>query len=79
MLGHSMGSLIVRLCLPECGTELAGSILIGTAGPNAAALSAAHIADSIARTRGVTLPQRPVEQHRLQGLQPQDRPPQFGL
>lgn len=54
MLGHSMGSLIVRLCLPECGTELAGSILIGTAGPNAAALSAAHIADSIARTRGVT-------------------------
>ena len=44
MLGHSMGSLIVRLCLPECGTELAGSILIGTAGPNAA----------IARTRGVT-------------------------
>ena len=54
MLGHSMGSLIVRLCLSECGTELAGAILIGTAGPNAAALSAAHVADSIARTRGVT-------------------------
>ena len=54
LIGHSMGSLIARLCLPACGRELAGAVLIGTAGPNAAAVSAAHLADSVARTRGVT-------------------------
>ena len=54
MIGHSMGSLIVRLYLAECGEHLSGAILIGTAGPNAAAGSAAHLADSIARSRGMT-------------------------
>lgn len=54
LLGHSMGSLIARLYLTDYGGKLAGCILIGTVGPNAAAISAAHLADSIARTRGMT-------------------------
>ena len=54
LLGHSMGSLIARLYLTDYGEKLAGCILIGTVGPNAAAISAAHLADSIARTRGMT-------------------------
>lgn len=54
LLGHSGGSLIVRLYLTDYGDRLAGCILTGTAGPNPTALSAAHLADSIARTRGVT-------------------------
>ena len=54
MLGHSMGSLVARLYLTDYGEKLAGCILTGTVGPNAAAISAAHLADSIARTRGMT-------------------------
>ena len=54
LLGHSIGSLIARLCLTDHGEKLAGCILIGTLGPNAAAASIAHLADSIARTRGMT-------------------------
>ena len=49
-----MGSLIARLYLTEYGDKLSGCILIGTAGPTAAAASAAHLADSIARSRGMT-------------------------
>lgn len=54
LLGHSMGSLVARLYLTDYGEKLAGCILTGTVGPNAAAISAAHLADSIARTRGMT-------------------------
>lgn len=54
LFGHSMGSLIARLYLADYGDRLAGCILSGTAGPNAAAASAAHLADSIARSRGMT-------------------------
>ena len=54
LLGHSMGSLIARLYLTDYGEKLAGCILTGTSGPNPGAISAAHLADSIARTRGVT-------------------------
>ena len=54
LLGHSMGSLIVRLYLTEYGDRLNGCILTGTAGPQPSAVSAAHLADSIARSRGVT-------------------------
>ena len=54
LLGHSMGSLIARLYLTEYGDKLSGCILIGTAGPTATAISAAHLADSIARSRGMT-------------------------
>ena len=54
LLGHSMGSLIARLCLTDYGNRLAGCILIGPAGPNAAAASAVRLADSIARSRGMT-------------------------
>ena len=54
LLGHSMGSLVARLYLTDYGEKLAGCILIGTVGPNPGAISAAHLADSIARTRGVT-------------------------
>ena len=54
LLGHSMGSLVARLYLTDYGEKLAGCILTGTVGPNAAAISAAHLADSIARTCGMT-------------------------
>ena len=54
LLGHSMGSLIARLYLTEYGDKLSGCILIGTAGPHPAAFSAARLADSIARSRGMT-------------------------
>jgi alpha-beta hydrolase superfamily lysophospholipase len=54
LLGHSMGSLIARLCLPQFGERLSGCILIGTAGPTPAVHSAARLADSIARSRGMT-------------------------
>lgn len=54
LFGHSMGSLIARLYLADYGDRLAGCILSGTTGPNAAAASAAHLADSIARSRGMT-------------------------
>ena len=54
LLGHSMGSLIARLYLTECGDRLTGCILTGTTGPQPTAVSAAHLADSIARSRGVT-------------------------
>lgn len=54
LLGHSMGSLVARLYLTDYGEKLAGCTLTGTVGPNAAAISAAHLADSIARTRGMT-------------------------
>lgn len=54
LLGHSMGSMITRLYLARYGDELAGCILSGTAGPNAAAASAIRLADSIAHSRGMT-------------------------
>ena len=54
LLGHSMGSLVARLYLTDYGEKLSGCILIGTVGPNPGAISAAHLADSVARTRGVT-------------------------
>lgn len=54
LIGHSMGSLIARLYVLDYGERLAGCILTGTAGPHTAAVSAMHLADSIARSRGVT-------------------------
>lgn len=54
LLGHSMGSLIARLYLTEYGERLSGCILSGTIGPNPAAATCAHLADSIARSRGMT-------------------------
>ncbi len=54
ILGHSMGSLIVRLYLIDYGKRLSGCILTGTAGPQPAANSVLRMADSIARSRGVT-------------------------
>lgn len=54
LLGHSMGSLIARLYLAQHGDKLSGCILSGTAGPNPAAVTAAHLADSVARSRGMT-------------------------
>lgn len=54
MLGHAMGSLIARLYMAEYGARLAGCILSGTSGPNPAAPTCARVADSLARSRGVT-------------------------
>ena len=54
LLGHSMGSLIARLYLLDYGEKLSGCILIGTVGPIAASGSIVHLADSVARSRGIT-------------------------
>lgn len=54
LIGHCMGSLIARLYLPEYGNCLRGCVLIGTAGPTPSSVHVARIADSIARSRGVT-------------------------
>lgn len=54
LFGHAMGSLIARLYLAESGGMLAGCILSGTSGPNPTALTCARVADSLARSRGVT-------------------------
>lgn len=49
-----MGSLIARLYLLDYGEKLSGCILIGTVGPIAASGSIVHLADSVARSRGIT-------------------------
>lgn len=54
VLGHSMGSLITRLYAARSGEALAGCILIGTAGPTPLAKTAARVANSISRSRGIT-------------------------
>ncbi len=54
MLGHGMGSLILRLYLVDYGENISGCILTGTSGPNPTAVSSARLADSIARSRGMT-------------------------
>jgi len=54
LLGHGMGSLIARLYLVDYGARISGCILTGTMGPAAAAVSSARLADSVARTRGMT-------------------------
>lgn len=54
LLGHGMGSLVARLYLAKYGDRLSGCILAGTSGPQTAAISASRLADSIARSRGVT-------------------------
>jgi len=54
LLGHAMGSLIARLYIINNGERLAGCILTGTSGPNPTAVSIARLADSIARSRGMT-------------------------
>ena len=54
LLGHSMGSMVARLYLLDYGEKLSGCILIGTVGPIAASGSIVHLADSVARTRGIT-------------------------
>ena len=54
LLGHSMGSLIARLYLLDYGEKLSGCILIGTVGLIVASGSIVHLADSVARSRGIT-------------------------
>ena len=54
VFGHSMGSMVLRLYLAEEGEGLAGAVLCGTAGSNPAARPATQIADSTARSRGMT-------------------------
>lgn len=54
LLGHAMGSLVARLYITDYGDRLNGCILTGTYGPNPTAGSIARLADSIARSRGVT-------------------------
>ncbi len=54
LLGHGMGSLIARLYLIDYGDRISGCILTGTSGPNPASVSSARLADSIARSRGMT-------------------------
>ena len=47
LLGHSMGSLIVRGMLPVFGQEYAGVILMGTAGFSRLAATARRMAASV--------------------------------
>lgn len=54
LLGHSMGSLIARLYLAAYGSELSGAILCGTVGPNPFVKTGINIADSVARSKGMT-------------------------
>ena len=54
-IGHGASvSLIARLYLLDYGEKLSGCILIGTVGPIAASGSIVHLADSVARSRGIT-------------------------
>lgn len=54
VLGHSMGSLVARLYLTECGEELTGAIICGTAGTNPMAKTGMRMANSIAHAKGMT-------------------------
>lgn len=54
VIGHSMGSLLTRLYLPQYGTMLNGAILCGTVGPAPFAYMAARVANSIAHSKGAT-------------------------
>ncbi|MBQ3483284.1 MAG: lysophospholipase [Clostridia bacterium] len=52
LYGHSMGSFAARMYLTRYGEELAGALISGTAGPEAPAGLAKHLAHMIAKTRG---------------------------
>ena len=53
LLGHSMGSMIVRLYLARCQDgDLDGCILSGCPAPNAAAGLGIHLANSVIRSHG---------------------------
>lgn len=54
LFGHSMGSLLTRLYLPQYGQKLSGSILCGTVGPNPLAKTGVKLADTVAHSRGMT-------------------------
>ena len=54
LFGHSMGSLLTRLYLPQYGQKLSGSILCGTGGPNPLAKTGVKLADTVAHSRGMT-------------------------
>lgn len=54
VMGHSMGSLIVRLYLMKYGKTLSGAILCGTIGPQPFAGMAIRMADSIVRSKSPT-------------------------
>lgn len=56
LFGHSMGSLLTRLYLPQYGQKLSGSILCGTVGPNPLAKTGVKLADTVAHSRGMDLP-----------------------
>ena len=52
LLGHSMGSFVVRLYLAHCPEGLDGAILSGTGGPNPMAKTAVCLADVFCRRYG---------------------------
>lgn len=54
LLGHSMGSLISRLYLPKYGGDLTGCILCGTIGPTPFTNAGIRLADTVARSKGMT-------------------------
>lgn len=54
LLGHSMGSLIVRLYLAQYDEGLSGAVICGTVGPTPLVKTGISIADSIARSKGMT-------------------------
>lgn len=54
ILGHSMGSLVLRLYLSKQGEGLTGAILSGTVGPRVIARAGISMANSTAYSRGMT-------------------------
>lgn len=54
LIGHSMGSFVVRDYISTYGSEVAGAILIGTSGPNGAIGAGKALAKSICAAKGDT-------------------------
>ena len=54
MVGHSMGSMILRLYLTRHSQGLSGAIISGTTGPNSGGSIGIALADILARVRGMT-------------------------
>ncbi len=52
LLGHSMGSLLVRAYISCYGKNLSGAIIIGTSGKNASARIAMPLVDLIGKIKG---------------------------
>lgn len=53
LFGHSMGSLLARLYLPQSRKDIHGCILCGTVGPNPFAKTGIRLADTVVHSKGM--------------------------